>query len=287
MLSMRFVAVLIPGLFVTGGTALPQDPTRHQRPHQVVARALRALANDGCIVQGSVDQRRSVGAPANRVVTIRPGYFQGEFEAFVDPSRTLAVSTKPVPGFGIYRDKRDKLVHAFYETDPVDVSRVDSELSGLLDFQRMARYVLSVASEDVEFKATGEMTLRGDLPSEFVSPRRTPRGGDWSNLDAEVEALTSQLSGVPGVSRVTRVRTVFTLDREGNLTAARLSVVYTNPVPVSGPSFFGNRVATAGAIIADSDEGEASVYQLSFRKGDLTPALQALEQLSVILLAQK
>ena len=280
MLSMRFVAVLIPGLLVTRGTAVPQDPTRHQRPHQVVARALRALANDGCIVQGSVDQRRSAGAPANRVVTIRPGYFQGEFEAFLDPSRTLAVSTKPVPGFGIYRDKRDKLVHSFFETDPVDVSRVGIELSGLLDFQRMARYVLSVASEDVEFKATGEMTFRGDLPREFLVPRRTPRGDDWSNLDAEVAVLTASLNLHP---TVIRVRAIYTLNREGDLTAARLSVVYSLP-RIS----HGNPVFISGIYsLKDLPEGEASVYQLSFRKGELTPALRALEQLSVILLAQK
>ena len=292
MLTLRLIAVLVPGLFITGGTEVPQDPTDQQAPREVLARALRALARDGCIVQGRVDLRPSEGASPDRVATHYPEYFQGEFEAHVDPNgRILAVSTSSDPGFGIFRDKHDKVVHAFYEIYPVDVSRIEIALLSLLDFQRMARYVLSGATwGDVEFKAAGEMTIRGDLPGDFVPwelqiQRRPPaRSGieEWSTLDEEVERLTASLLDA---SWVAQVRTEFTLDKEGNLTAASLSLVHTDGGALR--LIDEDQGHVSGAATAEPVEGEASVYQLSFRKGDLTPSLRAFEKISALLIAQR
>ena len=270
----------------TLAAAQPQDPA--QNPAPPVQSIFASLTQrEGIVVSGSVKKHSADGGGGGgmRMMIGGPGgggsAYEGGFDASVDPSGRRLVVSDGFPGFGIYSGDRGKLLQIYFEDAPVDVKGLDRDLSGLLDFKRLARY-----SADAEWKAEREegserTKLTAELPAKLI-----PAAGGGSDRDRMMRRFEPQ---------VMRVEAEVELEG-GMLKTARYLVVYSDPMAAMRRARGGGEGGgTGGAITFDAssvedgelEEGDTIEYRMRFQRGKPTKALRAWEQISTILLATK
>ncbi|MCP3914481.1 MAG: hypothetical protein GY711_02865 [bacterium] len=270
-------------LAVSLSAALPQDPA--QSPAPPIQSIFGSLTQrEGIVVSGSVKKHSADDAGGGmRMMIGGPGgggsAYEGGFDASVDPSGRRLVVSDGFPGFGIYSGDRGKLLQIYFEDAPVDVKGLDRDLSGLLDFGRLARY-----SADAEWKAEREEGSERTKLTAVLPAKLIPAAGG----NSEREMLRRRFE-----PQVMRVEAEVELEG-GMLKTARYLVVYSDPMAAMRRARGGGG-GEGGTITIDSsaieegevEEGDTVEYRMRFQRGKPTKALRAWEQISTILLAAR
>jgi hypothetical protein len=236
--------------------------------------SLRDLGKGAWIASGHATEEDSAAASAGGAVVVagagEAAPFTGTFEAQRTANGDLVVASKSaLPGVAIFQREERVLVSTTHEDTPIGTGHFANDLSSLLDFDRLARYVEKASLKSATNPDTKETTIEGELPAKAIKPSS---GGGIAMIEP----------------KVLRVTVHFVLDEKSKLRSARFGVVRSDPLAnirgraTAGGVHEGTVTLTPDSLGSD-DEGKTTVYELTMAIGAPSPrtadALAAFQKL--------
>jgi len=194
--------------------------------------------------------------------------FEGAVEAWRDADgATVIVSAKDLPGFGLYM-KGDRTVRRLtYEDEAPGLKQLKSELTSLLDGERMVKYLLEAKLGHLVDPATGDHVWSGNISKDLLPTvtNAINKGG--------MRIMMGNMTPT-----VLRANVEMRLTKDGELKSTTIKVVRNNPaasmmgggmvqvVVQGGGGAPGWVQPQGGKGKKEQVEGKTTVYKLDFTK---------------------
>lgn len=210
----------------------------------------------GWVVTGSASEEEGAASSSGGAIIFTGDgsdskRFSGKFEAHrTDKGELIITSKSALPGVAIYQKDERLIVSTTREDAPVTTNNLEADLTSVLDVDRLAKSVEKAKLEGKTDATSGETTFKGELPAKLI--RATSSGG--------IGMITP---------KVMKVKVEFTLTAAGQLHAAKIGVVRSDPLAgLRSRAMSGgvqNGTVTLGADDLDSSsdaEGKTAVYEI-------------------------
>jgi len=194
--------------------------------------------------------------------------FEGAVEAWRDADgATVIVSTKDLPGFGIYM-KGDRTVRRLtYEDEAPGLKQLKSELTSLLDGERMVKYLLEAKLGHLVDPATSYHVWSGTISKDLLPPvtNAINKGG--------MRIMMGNMTPT-----ILRADVEMRLTKDGELKSTTIKVVRNNPaasmmgggmvqvIVQGGAGGAPGWVPKGGKDKKEQVEGKTTIYSLDFTK---------------------
>ncbi len=195
--------------------------------------------------------------------------FEGAVEAWRDADgATVIVSEKDLPGFGLYMKGERTVRRLTYEDDAPGLKQLKSELTSLLDGERMVKYLLEAKLGHLVDPATGDHVWSGTISKDLLPPvtNTVNKGG--------MRIMMGNMTPT-----VLRANVEMRLTKDGELKSTTIKVVRNNPAASMMGGGMVQIVVQGGAGGApgwlqpqggkdkkEQVEGKTTVYSLDFTK---------------------
>ena len=205
--------------------------------------------------------------------------FEGGVEAWRDADgATVIVSDKELPGFGLYI-KGDRTVRRLtYEDEAPGLKQLKSELTSLLDGERVVKYLLKSQLGHLVDPATGDHVWSGKISTDLLPP-----------VTNTINKGAMQIMLGRMTPQVLRANVEMRLTKDGELKSTTFSVVRNDPTSAMMNGRVQIIVAGGGGAPGwvqpqgekdkkEQVEGKTTVYKLDFTQTQPTERAKAFKR---------